>query len=347
MTATAGSDGRPATISDVALLAGVSVPTVSRVLTGSAKVTPGKREQVERAIAHLGFRPNPAARQLSSRAAGAIGVVTADTSIHGYAETIRGIEEEARAKGTAILITVVESAQDERVEQAVEAVLSHPLDGVIALKFDPAGVAALRRLPGSLPVVALAGARDPSRSQVLLAEREAGRALTAMLLDLGHRTVHHVRIPSSSRNSGRAAGWRRALQDAGRVVPPPLDTGWDPRDAVRLGRLMALDDEVTAVFCGNDEIAMGVMRGLIDGGRRVPDDVSVVGFDDHPLAALWTPALTTARQDFAALGRLGVRLLREQLEGGGRVCRTLAPRLVRRGSTAAPRVDTSRITGLG
>lgn len=339
MTATAGSEGRPATISDVALLAGVSAPTVSRVLTGSARVSPGKRERVERAIAELGYHPNPAARQLSSRAAGAIGIVTADTSIHGYAETIRGIEEEARASGTAILITVVESARAERVEHAVQAALSHPLDGVIVLKFDPAGVAALRRLPRSLPVVALAGTRDASRSQVLLAEREAGRALTALLLDLGHRTVHHVRIPSSARSGGRAAGWRRALQDAGRTVPPPIDTGWDPRDAVRIGRLLALDDEVTAVFCGNDEIAMGVMRGLVDGGRRVPDDVSVVGFDDHPLAALWSPALTTAHQDFVTLGRLGVRLLATQLTGGDRACRSIAPSIVLRESAGPPRPE--------
>ena len=318
MTSAAGSDhagpGRPPTIADVAARAGVSVPTVSRVLTGAAKVSTAKRESVEAAIAALSYRPSAAARMLVSGQPRVVAVVTGDTSRYGYAEAIRGVEEAARSDGYTVMITVVENTDDAEIDQAMAATLGQPIAGVVVLKFDPQGVAALARIPSGLPVVALSGLRDTGVAQAVLDETRAAEEVTDYLLGLGHATVHHVRVPPSRRQDGRTIGWRRALRRAAADIPEPLDASWDPRSGVALGAQLARDG-ATAVFCGNDEIAMGVIRGLVDEGKRVPEDVSVVGFDDHPLAGLWAPPLTTVRQDFAGMGRRGFELLSRAMAG--------------------------------
>jgi DNA-binding LacI/PurR family transcriptional regulator len=328
---------RNPTISDVAQRAGVSVPTVSRVLTGAARVSPAKRELVEAAIAELDFRPSAAARVLVSRKSQTIAVIAGNTSRYGYAETIRGIEVAAREKGYTVMITVVESADEDEVDRAIAATLTQALAGVVVLKFDPPGVAALRKIPAHLPVVALSGTREAGTRQAVLDEAAAAEELTDHLLGLGHATVHHVRVPPSRRVDGRTSGWKRALTKAGAPVPAVRDATWDPRSGVAIGRELAADPEVTAVFCGNDEIAMGVMRGVVEAGLRVPEDVSVAGFDDHPLAGLWSPPLTTVEQDFASLGGRGFQLLLQDIDGtGDRRFSSELPRLVLRESTAAP-----------
>ncbi|MET4638141.1 LacI family DNA-binding transcriptional regulator [Mycetocola sp. 2940] len=332
---------RTITIIDVAAKAGVSVPTVSRVLTGAARVSEKRRRLVLDAIEELGFRPSAAARMLASRRTKAIGVLAGDTSHYGYAETIRGIELAARAEGHTVSITLIESADEDAVERSVALTLTQALSGVIVLKFDPAGEAALERLPSDLPVVALSGVPSPNFPQVLMAEEEAAAELTTRLLELGHRTVHHVRIPPGNHEDGRTTGWRRALTDAGAPVPAVLDATWEPISGVRIGRALAATPDMTAVLCGNDEIAMGVMRGLGEMGLRVPADVSVVGFDDHPLAQIWMPSLTTARQDFADLGARGVKLLMQAADQTEEVGHSVAhPTVIWRESAAPPRVTS-------
>jgi DNA-binding LacI/PurR family transcriptional regulator len=306
---------KPPVIDDVARLAGVSVPTVSRVLTGAAKVSDDKRQRVLAAIDELKFRPSAAARALVARAPRTIAVLAGDTSHYGYAETIRGIEESARNAGYLVTITVVESPDDESVDVAVSLVLNQPLAGVIVLKFDPPGVAALQKIPKDIPTVSISGIREAGVPQAVFQEAAAAEHLVNHLLGLGHRTVYHVRVPPSRKEDGRTSGWRRALKVAGRSIPEPLDATWEPESGRLIGLELAAVPEVTAIFCGNDEIAMGVIRGLAERGKRVPADVSVVGFDDHPLAAMWNPPLTTVRQDFAGLGVRAFGLLEKLLAG--------------------------------
>jgi DNA-binding LacI/PurR family transcriptional regulator len=289
---------RPPVIADVARHAGVSVPTVSRVLAGN-------------------------------------------TSRHGYAVTLEGIEEGARAAGHAVLICVVEDVEQQTVEAAMEPVLAQPLAGVVVLTFDPPGVAALSAVPRDLPLVAVAGARTTGIAQVVIDEDAGAAELTRHLLAEGHTTVHHVSVPPSrTREDGRTRGWRRALRDAGAPVPPVVPATWDPSSGVAIGRELADRAGVTAVFCGNDEIAMGVIRGLAERGRRVPDDVSVAGFDDHPLATLWSPPLTTVRQDFARLGQEAFALLARQIEAAQSNASRPATRLVRHAAPLVVREST-------
>jgi len=328
---------KPPVISDVARRAGVSVPTVSRVLNGAAYVSDEKRTRVMQAIQELDFRPSAAARALVARQPKLIAVIAGNTSRYGYAETIRGVEERARAAGYTVSITVVESADDDIVEGTVSLVLDQPIAGVVVLKFDPPGVAALHRIPKSIPTVSISGVRESGVPQAVLAEAEAAEEVTAYLLELGHATVHHVRVPPSRKEDGRTTGWKRALTKHGAPVPAPVDATWEPESGREIGRALADDPTVTAVFCGNDEIAMGVIRGLVEKGKRVPDDVSVVGFDDHPLARMWSPPLTTVDQDFVGLGSRAYDLL-EAVMAGGKVRRFSSerPTVIIRESTAPP-----------
>ncbi len=313
------------------------MPTVSRVLTGAAKVSDEKRARVLAAIEELKFRPSAAARALVARTPKSIAVLAGDTSRYGYAETIRGIEESARNAGYLVTITVVETPHDDSVDVAVSLVLNQPLAGVIVLKFDPAGVAALHKIPSDIPTVSVSGLREPGVPQAVLQEASAAEHLVSYLLNLGHRTVHHVRVPPSRKEDGRTTGWRRALKEAGADVPEPLDATWEPESGRVIGRELGTRDDVTAIFCGNDEIAMGVIRGLREVGKNVPKDVSVVGFDDHPLAAMWEPPLTTVRQDFAGLGARAFGLLEGLLSGRPtRRFSAALPPLVIRESAAPP-----------
>ena len=330
-------NNRTATMADVARLAQVSVPTVSRVLSGAARVRPDKEARVTAAIAELGFRPSAAARNLASGRSDVIAVIAGNTSQYGYAEAIRGIEEGARAEGYTVMIAVVESADSNKMDLALATALGQSIAGVVVLKFDPPGVAALRQIPSDVPVVAISGVREAGVAQAVLDETRAAEELTNYLLHLGHRTVHHVRIPPSRREDGRTTGWKRALSKAGAAIPATFDATWHPTSGRSIGRHLAEQPGVTAVFCGNDEIAMGVIRGLTDGGLRVPDDVSVVGFDNHPLAEMWSPALTTVDQDFADLGRRGFELLMGVIRNDGKVrYSSERPTLIVRESAAAP-----------
>ncbi len=330
-------NGRPApSIRDVAAAAGVSYQTVSRVLNDSPRVSPETRLLVLDAIDRLEYRPNRAARALGRGRANAVTVVTPDTMLYGYASTLQGIEEAARQNGLAVGVRVIESDRAADVRHAVEYVSDPSAGGVIVVAFDSAGAQVLRALPADVPTVAATeagGLPDLSRTKIFLDERQAAADATRHLLSLGHRTVHHVAIPSETGTSARQAGWREALAEAGARIPPVLKAGWDVRSAYLAGQRLAADPGVTAVLCGNDDTALAVRRALFEAGKDVPGDVSIVGFDDVPGAAYWTPALTTVRMDFVALGRACVAALR----GAALSVALTPPALVVRESTSPPR----------
>jgi DNA-binding LacI/PurR family transcriptional regulator len=170
-------------------------------------------------------------------------------------------------------------------------------------------------------------------------DREAAYAVTRHLLSLGHETVHYVAIPSSTRRtSARTSGWRQALREAGAPEAPPLKGGWGPSGGHTAGRRLAQDPAVSAILCGNDDLALGVLRALHEAGRAVPDEVSVAGFDDAPHSAYLTPSLTTVRLDFTGLGRAAFALLHGVLEESAHVAPhpVSVPELVVRESSGPP-----------
>ncbi|MEY9996782.1 DNA-binding LacI/PurR family transcriptional regulator [Streptomyces sp. V4I8] len=337
-----GHTRRPASIRDVATAAGVSYQTVSRVINGHPSVKPTTRERVLAAIDELGFRRSATALALASGRSRAVTVLTANTTHYGYASILQGIEEAARAESYAVGIGVLESAD----EAAVAAEVQRAADaggGLIVIAYDPAGVKALGAVPAELPVVGVvetpASPPDPGHPWVWADDREAAYQATRHLLSLGHETVHYVAIPSSTRRtSARTSGWRQALREAGAPEPRPVQGSWGPAGGHAAGRELARDPAVSAVLCGNDDLALGVLRALHEAGRSVPGDVSVAGFDDAPHSAYLTPSLTTVRLDFTGLGRAAFALLHGVLEESAQVGPhpVSVPELVVRESSGPP-----------
>ncbi|MER5428300.1 LacI family DNA-binding transcriptional regulator [Streptomyces sp. NPDC002588] len=311
---------KAASIRDVAQAAGVSYQTVSRVINGHPNVREETRRRVEAAIQTLGFRRNATAFALASGVTRSITVLTSNTTLYGYAATLQGLEEAARAAGYSLGMKVLTPEED--LDRTISSAMAEG-GALMVIGFDRLGAAALSRVPADVPCAAVVEApshgRTPPRPAVWADDREAARAATAHLLQLGHRTVHYVAIPTSGgtrRSEGpRAQGWRSALEAAGITPPEPHGgKGWDARAGYDEGRGLAEDPGVTAILCGNDDLALGVLRALHHAGRSVPGDVGVIGFDDAPHAGFLTPSLTTVRMDFQGLGRDAFGLLRGQLE---------------------------------
>ena len=330
---------------DVAQLAGVSHQTVSRVLHDSPSVRPATREKVLAAMKELDYRPNSSARALVTGRTRTVGVISFDTTLYGPASTVLGIERAAHDADYFIIIVSLRSFTRESVLAALERLRDRGVDGIIVIAPLATASEALRDLPAGPPVVAAEA--GPDEVSVVEVDQLAGSRLAVRhLLDLGHRTVHHIAGPQDfleARN--RAAGWRACLEEAGAPIPPPVSGDWSAQSGYDLGRDLVEDPEVTAVFVSNDHMALGLLRVLHERGQSIPGDVSVVGFDDIPEAAFFPPPLTTIRQDFDEIGRRSLALLLEAIDADARPLRcriTVAPELMVRQSTAPPRDPSSR-----
>jgi len=333
------NDPRPVSIYDVAAAAGVSYQTVSRVINEHPNVKRSTRELVVATITRLGFRPNRAARALAGGPVQSVTVLIANTTLYGQRSALQGIEEAARIADFAMGVRVIESEETAAVADAVDRAIEQG-GALIVVAFDRAATRALSAVPPGVPMVGIVetpvGDEGAGKPWVWIDDRRAAAEATAYLLGLGHRTVQYVAIPSSTEASQRLAGWRSALEQAGVRAPDPLLAGWQPRSGYQAGQLLAADPEVTAVLCGNDDLALGVIRAMLEAGRAVPGDVSVVGFDDIPQAEFFTPALTTVRLDFAELGRASFAALQEQIGAAGTAGPRPRPELVVRESSGPP-----------
>jgi DNA-binding LacI/PurR family transcriptional regulator len=331
---------RQPSMRDVARASGVSYQTVSRVINEHERVHPETRARVLAAVEALGYHPNSAARTLVTGRGSTVAVLASNTSLYGYARTLEGIEDAAWATGYTVNITVLQSADRSERADAVERLLSQPLAGLIAFTQDDMTRAAVERLPSQVPVVTAFRTAAGGRGHALIDEEGGARNATHYLLQLGHRTVHHAAVPPLL-PWGRLLGWRTALEQAGAPVPPPIPVTWEPSSGFQAGLALARQRDVTAVLAVNDDVATGIVRALIDSGRDVPGDVSVIGFDDTPLAAYTRPSLTTVAQDFVELGRRTFRLLHSQLATGDRPVEpiVLPTRLLVRESTGPPPLD--------
>ncbi|OKK22268.1 LacI family transcriptional regulator [Streptomyces sp. CB00455] len=306
-------------MADVARVAGVSHQTVSRVLNGAPHVRPGTRERVLAAIRELDYRPNVAARTLVTRRSQTLGVVSFGSALYGPASMLDGIEQAARSAGYFVSVASIRSLDTRSVQEAVDRLRDQGVEGIVVIAPQTSAESAIAQLSTAVPVVAV-GAGSGSRVPTVSVDNEAGaRAVTRHLLDLGHATVHHISGPPGwLETTTRETGWRTALERAGARVPPVHPGDWSARAGYEAGLRIAGDPAVTAVFCANDHLALGLLRALYEAGRAIPEDMSVVGFDDIAEAGYFAPPLTTVRQDFAVLGRRALELLVEELTGPDR-----------------------------
>jgi DNA-binding LacI/PurR family transcriptional regulator len=333
-------------MADVAKLAGVSEMTVSRVLNGSASVRPATRDRVLDAMREFDYHPNPAARALVTGRSSTVGVVSMDSTLFGPASTLFGLEQAARAAGYVVTVASVRDLTRDSIAGAVDRLHRQGVEGVLVIAPHVAAQTALREVPKTLPLVVVEAGTGGGFPVVAVDQSAGAKMATEHLLGLGHRTVWHLAGPSDWLEAqARERAWRAALEAAGAPVPAVLRGDWSARSGYELGRELAEQDGVTAVFAANDQMSLGLLRALGEAGIRVPFDISVVGFDDVPEAEFFTPPLTTVRQDFDEVGKRGMALLLAQLETsqpenkrgarGRRV--SIKPSLVLRASTAPAR----------
>jgi len=310
---------RRATISDVANLAGVSIATVSRVVNGTAPVAQETVDRVQRAITMLGYTPHAAARKLAGHETGTLGVLLPEVAAEFFFPLVRGIAEEVRNAGYDLLIHVASSNE--------EAGLSTPLgdhntDGLLIFTGRLSDEEVARMYHAGFPIVLLyrSPPGDLPIPYVMFENKKGARELIEHVITVHHRRrIAFLRGPEGNEDSEwRERGYREALDK--HHIPFDADLvgmgGFDAdiaRETVESWLLDGLDFD--AVFAGDDEAAMGVMAALRNAGKRVPDDVAVMGFDDINSAKLMAPPLTTVRAPIEAAAAGAAQALFAQIDG--------------------------------
>ena len=339
MTALAG--GPRANIRQVAARAGVSHMTVSRVLNDHPSIAPATRERVLVVMRELNYRPNSAARALASRKSNRIGVVVDSVIEFGPASTLRAIEDAAHDRGYTVSSIAVSADRAVTAHDALVSLMTIGIDALCLITPRTSSIDLLREVSSGIPTLVVKAEPEGDFLTVSVDQR-MGAALAAQhLIDLGHREMLHLAGPLDWLDArGRERAWREHLEQAGLRAREPVVGDWTSDSGYAFGSLV--EPDFTAVFAANDRMALGLIHAFSERGIRVPQDVSVVGFDDHPDARHFLPPLTTVRQDFHALGMLSVATLLAELESDATPQRRLIePELVVRESTAPPRLAIS------
>jgi DNA-binding LacI/PurR family transcriptional regulator len=331
---------RRPTIKDVAEAAGVSRSTVSRALTGRGYAAGDVRERVRQVAAELGYVPDVMARTLKQQVSRSVGVIVSDLRNPFYAELAAGANREARVRGyTMVLADTSLSAEAE--SEAAEAFVALRVAGVIVTP----GSSTVSTYLGAhgVPVVEVDRQFAPgSTDGVVVGNRVGAREATAHLVGLGHRRIA-LFIDETDWTTGheRYQGYSEALGAGGATVEPELvvSAGWDVVDSrERALRMLSQADRPTAVFAANNVLAEGVWRAIAELGLRIPQDISLVAFDDAPWMSMVSPMVTAVAQNTLGLGAAAVRRLHERIHApeSDSVTTVLSVHLVTRGSTASP-----------
>ncbi|MDU9038068.1 LacI family DNA-binding transcriptional regulator [Pseudomonas corrugata] len=299
-------------IREVARLAGVSVATVSRTLKSPERVLPETRDKVNAAVEQAGYRPNLMAVQFRSRRTGNLVILVPAIANTFFARVISGAQQSAQAAGYRLLLCDTQGRAEVEREFAA-LVYARQADGVIQLRASNP-FASLPPGAEALPLVnACEVIKDAGFPTISLDNRAAAQAMTEYLIGLGHRRIGIIKGPRSSPLTlDRVAGYEDALRQAGLAVDPglichgdfTLNAGYDGA-----GAMLALAERPSALFCENDEMAIGALKRIKESGLRVPEDISLVGFDDIPFAAYCDPPLTTIAQPAETFGRRAVEML--------------------------------------
>lgn len=306
------------TIKDVARRAGVSVATVSRVLNKSGPVSPAAAERIHEAAEALHYVPHGGARSLITSKTNTIGVLLPDLYGGFFSEMIRGIDQTAQQHGYHLLLSGSHNRHNE-MEVAMRAMRGRT-DGVIAMSphFDARTL--VENLPPSLPVILLSCEAGDSDYQVIAIDNAGGaEAMVRHLIELGHRRIAMVMGEKGHFDTAeRLQGYRRALLDAGIELDARYEAQGDFSEASghrAVQELLALDDRPTAIFCANDSMAIGGLAAVHEAGLEVPDDITVVGFDDIPLAHYLSPPLSSVHVPVFEMGQRAVSRLIAALKG--------------------------------
>lgn len=337
---TGNTKKRAASLGDVARLAGVSPQTASRVSTGSSLVAPETAARVREAMQRLGYSPNKAARALRQGAYKAIGVVTQQLERTGESLTTAGIVDAAEKHGYTVTVVQVSQPETDELQRALTRLSELPIDGLLIVRIGHAS-SDLVTLPPQLPVTVCDSRLNSYYPSVNADQVQGVSELMDHLLALGHTEIGHVSgAPDSYPTVVRRAAFQHALLGAVLPTGKVWDGDWTMESGFQVGAKIIEDPDVTAVFCANDEMAFGLMSYLQGRGVRVPEDISIVGFDGTNLSRYTNPPLTTVDQHFDRIAARAVDQLMAQITGSKPV--SLDPVLtpvtfVVRESTAPPR----------
>jgi DNA-binding LacI/PurR family transcriptional regulator len=330
---------RVSSIRDVARLAGVSHQTVSRVVNEHHSVREETRKRVLDAIVQLDYRPNLAARALVTNSLKLIGVLSATTGEFGATSSLTAIEEAAREAGYSTTTLSLPDVSAEAIRAAVRQLQVEQVDGLIALAPQARVAHVLAGMRADIPIVTLQTASGASADTHAEDQVSGARMATEHLIALGHRDIVHLAGPQDwIEAESRMRGYLDAMLDADLTPFPPLRGDWTADFGHFAGVELAQRGDFSAVLAANDAMAIGLMHGFRDAGLDVPRDVSVVGFDDIPVAKHVAPALTTVHQDFRTLGQRALLMLLAEIRGEDPPqLEALHPRLVVRDSSGPPR----------
>ncbi|MDQ0851650.1 DNA-binding LacI/PurR family transcriptional regulator [Arthrobacter sp. B3I9] len=334
---------RKPTINDVAQIAGVSFGTVSRVLNDAPDVSAATRQRVLQVIKDIGYRRNRAATALVTNRSTSIGLLSDGSPRFGPVGTLMALENVARKKGYATTVISVEQPYEESVQAALDTLDDTGVGGIIVVAPLVDMASAVWNASCRVPVEMIAAGASSTPNVFTYSENQelGARLATQHLIDLGHTDIAHL-AGSMDWFDGRVRkrGWEAALRDAGLPAGLCMEGDWSPGWAYETGLQLVREGKVPqAIFTASDHTALGLIRAFAENGVRVPDDVSVVGFDDIEGSDYFLPPLTTVRQDFTALALMSMEVLIGAMEGR-EVDRTpIAPTLVVRSSStrAAPR----------
>ncbi len=328
------------TLHDVARKAGVSYQTVSRVINNHPYVAEETRQRVQAAIDALAYRPNRAAQSLAASATRTLGLATYGLGHYGITQMMAQAEAAVRAAGYDLILTNLPEATLQDVESAAAYLRRWQVDGFLFLV--PLIVmeqAPLKKLCDNRPVMLVGSQHSgPDVLSVAVDQSEGGRLAAYALLRAGHRRIAVIRGPDAWRDAEqRHSGFLAALAADNLSPVVSLEGDWSAFSGYQATRTLLNGGwNFTALFAANDQMALGALHALAEQGRRVPQDVSVVGYDDIPEAAFLQPPLTTVRQDFVALAQLGVDTLLKAISSETAPPRhqVIAPYLMERASVA-------------
>ena len=319
--------------------------TVSRVVNSHPHVADSTRERVLATIRKLGYRPNRMARGLVTRNSNTVGIVSFGTTYYGPAQTFAKIEKAVRASGYGLTFYSIDELTKAQLRTAINTLADHQVDGVVMaapfIDLDPTDIL---NLCGAVPVVMIdvpKGAHVPS---VVVDQVAGSRLATQHLIDLGHRNIAAISGPLSWHDATlRYDAWRATVQAAGLPPGPSAEGDWSASGGYQAaGQLLASGEPFSAVVAANDQTALGAARAFRAHGLRVPEDISIVGFDDIPEAAFFEPPLTTISQDFTALGQQSVDYLLSLIDNPETPVhqRVLYPSLIERQSVMIVKSNT-------
>jgi len=329
--------GSNVTIRDVARMAEVSIATVSRALNGNDSVSLATRKHVLRVAGELDFVPHGGARSLSLRRTDTIGVLLPDLHGEYFSELIRGLDLGARGSGQHLLL----SASHGEIGEAIAALrtMRSRVDGLVVMSPFAQGDLLAKAVNGVIPLVRL-NSRDIRQSDSCFAiDNYLGAfEITQHLIERGHATISFVAGPTDNPDAAdRLRGFKDAHARAGKAAGPILAGNFRAESGFAAARKLLETKLPDAIFAANDDMAIGCLEALRNGGVSVPDQVALAGFDDIPMSRLLDPPLTTARVPIAEMGRLAVECCVELVRGRTITpgCRLFAPELVIRASSGA------------